>query len=88
MDIKLFNEVSWGGNKLAPIVDLALKEMRLNYKFELIETPSILSEMGITKTPAMMINGDIILEGKISSVLEMIKILKMVFENFEKTHNL
>ena len=62
--------------------------MKLNYKFELIETPSILNEMGITKTPAMMINGDIILEGKIPSVLEMIKILKMVFEAFEKTHDL
>jgi len=57
---------------------LALKELKLSYKFELIETPSILNEMGIRKTPAMMINGDIILEGRIPSIIEMKKILENI----------
>ena len=80
MDIKLFNEVSWGGNLLAPIVDWALKEIGKDYKFELIENPSILSEMNITKTPAIMINGEILLEGRIPSGGEMIDILERSFK--------
>lgn len=80
MDIKLFNEVSWGGNLLAPIVDWALKELKSNYSFELFENPIILSEMNIRKTPAMMINGKIVLEGRIPSGVEMIDILKKSFE--------
>lgn len=79
MDIKLLNEVCWGGNKLAPIVDAALKKMNLNYRYELIENPIILKEMGITKTPAMVINGKIILEGRIPNVLEMMEILGKAF---------
>ena len=80
MDIKLFNEVSWGGNLLAPVVDWALRELKLSYTFELIENPTILQEMNITKTPAMMINGEIVLEGRIPSGLEMISILKKSFD--------
>ena len=79
MDIKLLNEVCWGGNKLAPIVVEALKRMNLNYRYELIENPKILSELGINKTPAMMINGKIVLEGRVPNFLEMIEILNKAF---------
>lgn len=64
MDIKLINEVSWGGNLLAPVVHLALKEMKIKHNLELIETDNALEEFGISKTPAMMINGNIVLEGE------------------------
>ena len=50
MDIKLLTEVSWGGNKLAPIVDEALKMLKWNYKYELIENPKILKQLNINKT--------------------------------------
>lgn len=80
MDIRLFNEVSWGGNLLAPVVDWALKEIGSSYKFELFENPIILGEMNIRKTPAMMVNGKIVLEGRIPSGIEMIQILKKSFE--------
>lgn len=76
MNIKLLTEVSWGGNKLAPIVDEALKIMNLNYKYELIENDKILNELGIKKGPAMIINNKIIIEGIVPNVLEMIEILK------------
>ena len=81
MDIKLLNEVSWGGNLLAPVVDWALRELKLDYNFELIENPIILQEMNIKKTPAMVINGDVVLEGRIPSGPEIIEILKESFEN-------
>ncbi|WP_352419125.1 thioredoxin family protein [Proteiniborus sp.] len=61
------------------MVDAALKKMNLNYRYELIENPIILKEMGITNTPAMVINGKIILEGRIPNVLEMMEILKKAF---------
>ncbi len=79
MDIKLLKEVSWGGNKLAPIVDEALKIMNLNYKYELIENPKTLMKFGITKTPAMVINGKLILQGRVPNVLDMITILEKEF---------
>ena len=78
MDIKLLTEVSWGGNKLAPIVDEALKMMKLNYRYELIENPKILSQLGINKSPAMIINDKIIIEGRIPNVLQMIEILNNI----------
>ena len=78
MEIKLLTEVSWGGNKLAPIVDGALKMMKKNYRYELIENPKILSELGIKKSPAMIINDVIIIEGQVPNVLQMIEILENI----------
>lgn len=58
------------------MVHWALKEMNLNYEFELIENKSILKKLGITKTPAMMINGKIVIEGRIPPLKEVKEILK------------
>lgn len=78
MDIKLLTEVSWGGNKLAPIVDEALKMLKWNYKYELIENPKILAKLGIKNSPAMIVNDKIIIEGRIPNVLQMIEILENI----------
>lgn len=78
MDIKLLTEVSWGGNKLAPIVDEALKFLKWNYKYELIENEKLLSSYGIKKSPAMIINNEIIIEGIVPNVIEMVEILKYI----------
>lgn len=78
MDIKLLTEVSWGGNKLAPIVDEALKFLKWNYKYELIENEKLLSSYGIKKSPAMIINNEIIIEGIVPNVIEMVEILKNI----------
>lgn len=76
MDIKLLTELSWGGNKLAPIVDEALKMMNLNYNYELIESPKIIAQLGITESPAMIVNNKIVIHGWVPNILEMIEILK------------
>lgn len=55
--------------------------MNLRYRYELIENPQILEDMGITKTPAMVINGKIVLQGRVPNVLEMEKILKEAFND-------
>ncbi len=78
MEIKLLTEVSWGGNKLAPIVDGALKMMKKNYTYELIENPKILRELGIKKSPAMIVNDIIIIEGRVPNVLQMVEILENI----------
>lgn len=80
MDIKLLTEVSWGGNKLAPIVDEALKILKWNYKYELIENEKQLENLGIKKSPAMIIDGNIIIQGIVPNVLEMIRILEGLLE--------
>lgn len=80
MDIKLLTEVSWGGNKLAPIVDEALKILKWNYKYELIENEKQLENLGIKKSPAMIIDGNIIIQGIVPNVLEMIRILEGLVE--------
>lgn len=76
MDIKLLTQVSWGGNKLAPIVDEALKMLKWNYSYELIENEKILESLGIKKSPAMIVNNKIIIQGRVPNVLQMIEILK------------
>ena len=76
MEIKLLNEVSWGGNQLGPVVYSALKALNLNYDFELIENDDLLKKLNIDKSPAMMINGKIVLEGRIPSLREVMEILK------------
>ena len=57
--------------------------MKSNYNFELIENPIILREMNIGKTPAMMINGEVVLEGRIPSGPEVLYILKRSLEEKE-----
>lgn len=75
MEIKLVNEVSWGGNRLAPVVDWALKELNLNYNFELIESDELLKELNI-KSPAMLINEKIVIAGRVPSLKEVKIILE------------
>lgn len=57
---------------LAPVVNLALKEMNLKCDLELFETDNAFEEFGVKKTPAMIIDGEIVLEGKPYS-LDMVK---------------
>lgn len=52
--------------------------MKRNYKYELIENPRILEDLGIKKSPAMIVNDKIIIEGWIPNVLQMIEILESI----------
>lgn len=69
MNIKLLNQVSWGGNPLAPIVYSALRDMNIKYDIELIESDNLFEDFGIKNTPAMIINGNVVLEGHIPSII-------------------
>lgn len=61
---------------MAPIVDEALKMLKWNYSYELIENEKILSQLGIKKSPAMIVNDKIIIQGRVPNVLQMIEILE------------
>lgn len=63
---------------MAPIVDEALKMLKWDFKYELIENPKTLSQLGIKKSPAMIVNGKIIIEGRVPNVLQMIEILNNI----------
>lgn len=76
MDIKILEQVCWGGSKVAPIVDAALTELNLDDDFDIIsEIPKIL-EYGVEKLPALVINGEVKLEGKTPSVEEVKELLQ------------
>lgn len=53
--------------------------MKLNYKYELIENPKIIAQLGITEYPAMIVNNKIVIHGRVPNILEMIEILKKSF---------
>lgn len=75
MDIKILEEVYWGYSKLAVVVDAALKKLNYNYKFQIIASPYEISKYNISKTPALIVNNQIIVEGEVPSVLDMMDIL-------------
>ena len=76
MNIKLINEVSWGGNPLAPLVHMVLSEMKIKHNLELIETDKALKKFGIKNTPAMIIDKKVVIEGTIPSMLVIKDIIK------------
>ena len=53
--------------------------MKLNYKYELIENPKVLAQLGITESPAMIVNNKLVIHGWVPNILEMIEILKISF---------
>jgi len=61
---------------LAPIVDAALEQLGLNYDFEIIANISEIVKYGVSYMPALVINDEVIFEGKVPSILEMPDILK------------
>lgn len=57
------------------VVDAALRKLGLNYKFEIIANPRFFPRYNIEISPAITIDGKIILEGYEPSLNEMIKLL-------------
>lgn len=50
--------------------------MNLDYHYELIESENLLDDYGIKSTPAMIINGDLVFEGRVPPITEIKDILK------------
>ena len=75
MDVKILEEVRWGGSKLAPIVDEALKRLELNRRFEIIANMEEIKKYGVEYIPSLVINGTVVVEGKVPSITEMLDII-------------
>ncbi len=76
MDIKILEQICWGGSTVAPIVDGALTDLNLDDDFEVISDIPTIAEYGVNKLPALVINGKIRFEGKTPSLDEVKSILK------------
>ncbi len=76
MDIKILEQVCWGGSKVAPIVDEALTELNLDDDFEIVSDLGAILEYEVSKLPALVIDGEVKLEGTVPSIEEVKKYLK------------
>ncbi|WP_069649932.1 thioredoxin family protein [Caloranaerobacter ferrireducens] len=63
-------------SKLAPIVDAVLKELNIDCKIEIISNLTQIVMLGVTQLPAIMINGEIKLEGRYPSYTEVKELLE------------
>lgn len=76
MEIKILEQVCWGGSRIAPIVDAALTRLGMDDDFEIIgDIPSIVKH-GVMNPPALMINGVVKFSGKIPTMEEVIEAIK------------
>lgn len=76
MDIRILEDVGWGYSKLAVVVDAALKKLGNNYDFQIIGNPYLFSDYNVSNPPALLVDGEVLVEGYIPSLEEMISILK------------
>jgi small redox-active disulfide protein 2 len=60
---------------LAERTDVAAKELGLEYELEKVEDLTAIVSMGIVRTPALIIDGEIKLVGRVPSVSELREIL-------------
>ena len=74
MDIKILEEIYWGYSKLAVVVDSALKKLDLNYSFEIIGNPNLFEDYNVDNPPALIVNGEILVEGYVPILEEMVEI--------------
>ncbi|WP_081943478.1 thioredoxin family protein [Caloranaerobacter azorensis] len=60
------------------MVDAALDRLGLDYDFDLISDLPEIAKAGVTNPPALMVNGEIKIEGKIPTVDEVVEVLKNI----------
>ena len=61
--------------KLYAAADAAAKELGIEYEMEKIDDIGRITEMGVMMTPALAVNGTVLLSGKVPSMEELKKIL-------------
>ena len=61
---------------LAQNVEAAIAEVDAEVEFEKVEDVDTIVEMGIMITPALMIDGEVVLKGKVPSVDEIIEMIE------------
>ena len=80
MDIKILEEVYWGYSKLAVVVDSALKKLNSNYSFEIIGNPNLFEDYNVDNPPALIIDGEVLVEGYVPTLDEMVDIINEIKE--------
>jgi len=63
-------------NKLAEAADSAAKKLELDYELEKITDINQIMSFGVMMTPAMAVDGQVKVTGKVPSVAELANILK------------
>ncbi len=63
-------------NKLAEIAEAAAKELQLNYALEKVTDINQIMDFGVMMTPALALDGDVKITGKVPTIEEMKALLK------------
>lgn len=61
--------------------------MELNADFSIVGSPKALDAAGISVIPALTVDGDILLEGFVPSLPEMLELLEQRLEQSEESQN-
>ncbi len=61
----------------------ALIRLGYDYDYEIIVSLKDIIEYGVSKTPALVVNGKVVFEGKVPSIIEMPDILEEAFNNLK-----
>lgn len=77
MEIKILEKVGWGYSKLAVVVGTALQNLNSQAELHIIGDEREFPKYNVSKTPALIIDGEIIFQGKIPSLFKIIEILKV-----------
>lgn len=75
MDIIILEDIGWGHSKLAVVLNAAIEKLGLDETYEIIANPRFFNRYEVSKTPAMIIDGKVVIEGYEPSLAEMISIL-------------
>lgn len=86
MDIKILEDVGWGYSKLAVVVDSALNKLGEKYELHIIGNPNLFSDYNIFNPPALIIDGNILVEGYVPTLEEMIRMLNSVVSQWILYH--
>ena len=61
---------------MKPIVDEAVRRLQLKAEVKLVCYPAEIKQQGIQQQPALMVNGQIVVQGKVPSIFTMPDILQ------------
>lgn len=75
MDIIILEDIGWGYSKLAVVLNAAIEKLGLEETYEIIANPRFFNRYKVNKSPAMIIDGKVVIEGYEPSLSEMISIL-------------
>ena len=75
MDILILEDVGWGYSKLAVVLNAATKKLGLDLNYEIIGNPRFFQKYNVSSPPALLIDGEIKIEGYVPSLEEMINLL-------------